>query len=1003
MKQLAASSFFLFICFTVFAQDIPEIYWKVEERYNKSEFEACVALAGQVDQFVAGRVDTLAANTLFYVADAYNQVGESDKAIAYHVQEKNLWAQIGNLEYYGVSLYNLASVYLQAGKYGEASSVANELLTLEKKINKEESPEYAESILNVADIYIQTDRLKEAENLLLGVLKKQPRNTVSYGKILNKLGDLYNYTGQFLKASRVLQEATDVLFVQAGEESAEYISAAINHGVLYMGQGKYPEAEEIFDVALSLLDPQSVSYPAVLNNLGLVYQSLGQLDRAEATFQKLKAMDSVAIGINHPDYAITLSNLGQILSHAGKYVQAERVILQALDIQKKNSEESSFSYGITLNNLAKIYLLSGKPEKAIAPLQQAAGVFKKTVTENHPEYANSMFNLGNAFWKAGKGKEGIKYLKTSATIRAKVLGKRHPKYAESIQKIAEYQWEQKQTKEAHESFGQVFENIYFQVDVTFPGLTEEEKSRFFYSNIKDSFEKFNSFAVRYASEDPVLIGEMYNYHINTKGAIMSATEKVRQAIHSSKDTVLIHLFENWQGKKEQIARAFSHNEDAQKIDSLIQEASKLEKDLTKKSAAFAGQFDRKKYTWQEIQKALQPGEASVEVLRYKVYTPVAGGSFTEDIAYAFLIVTGSSKTPQLIVVNKGKDMESKFLKFYHNSVKYNLDDTYSFKNFFEPLADVLQANKITKCYFSPDGVYNQLNLNSIYNPLTKKFLLDDYDFRFVTNSRELVEVNNPVAANSTSVLIGFPKFNLDKGTANSNASSASSKVTRSGNLTRGMRGLLRFMRGQEGITELPGTQKEIQQISSLFKNNPKVFLAHEASEDIAKGVQNPTYLHIATHGYFLEDEDLEEQGTYVTNPLLKAGLILAGSENFILNGRPVNDAGDDGILTAYEAMNLKLDETKLVVLSACETGLGQVKNGEGVYGLQRAFKIAGAQSIVMSLWSVDDEATQELMSTFYSELLRTGKQHESFRTAQQKIKEKYNKPFYWGAFIMVGI
>jgi CHAT domain-containing protein len=220
-----------------------------------------------------------------------------------------------------------------------------------------------------------------------------------------------------------------------------------------------------------------------------------------------------------------------------------------------------------------------------------------------------------------------------------------------------------------------------------------------------------------------------------------------------------------------------------------------------------------------------------------------------------------------------------------------------------------------------------------------------------------------------------------------------------------MRGLLRFMRGEEGITELPGTQKEIQQISKLFNNNPEVYLEDRASEDITKQVNNPTYLHIATHGYFLEDE--EESGTsakqYVPNPLLKAGLILAGSENFLMSGQPVNDAGDDGILTAYEAMNLKLDETKLVVLSACETGLGEVKNGEGVYGLQRAFKLAGAQSIVMSLWSVDDDATQELMSTFYSELLKSGKQHEAFRIAQQKIKDKYQKPFYWGAFILVGI
>jgi CHAT domain-containing protein len=305
---------------------------------------------------------------------------------------------------------------------------------------------------------------------------------------------------------------------------------------------------------------------------------------------------------------------------------------------------------------------------------------------------------------------------------------------------------------------------------------------------------------------------------------------------------------------------------------------------------------------------------------------------------------------------------------YKNSIKFKVQDEQAYNQYWRKIRESL--NGITKVYLSPDGVYNQINLYSIKNQETKKYIIDEVQIEIVTNTKDLLHEKISKTHQNNIVLIGNPTF----------YSSANSIP-------------------EESLSPLPGTSLEVAKINDMMtKNNwtGSIYTGQVASEEKLKEVMDPRVLHIATHGFFEKDiEDKEEDDNKRENPLLRSGLMLAGA------GSPFNNK-EDGILTAYEAMNLNLDNTDLVVLSACETGLGEIKNGEGVYGLQRAFRVAGAKSMIISLWKINDETTQKLMVSFYGEWLKTGNRREAFTFAQANIRKEYTDPYYWGAFIMIG-
>ncbi|MCA4893443.1 MAG: CHAT domain-containing protein [Cytophagales bacterium] len=981
-------------------------YVQLDGFYVKEDFRSCLKLERDLLISTRNRTDTLVAEVYFLLGDSHLQTGNTAKAIDYFEKELVIRRKLNltQTEAFSNGLYNLTAIYRDEGDYGKAKKTGQELLELDASLKGIDSEAYLASVQFVLDVLERSGDLLKAKELGEKTLKEVEKNNPAYPLLLSKMADIYSQLGYYSKSESSFLEAIPQL-KQTDEISLNAVNSSINLASLYINQGRYPEAEELLTNSCAILkgmkdENATESYMSALNSLAIVQEALARYEEAEVNLREVREYDREKYGEKHPYFAATLSNMGNLYVDMGRFPQAEQLLLNALDILK-NDSENRLSYGIKQNNLGNAYRHEGDIAKAVPLYQNALSIFKEKTGEG-ALYATATFNLGQAYYQASDPKAKAELSKALA-LREKLFGKNHPAYGEVTRKLAALSWSKKDYVAAEGYFKKTFDNYFAQIDNYFPALSEEEKSKFYFGKLKLTFEEFYSYAIEQHVKKPTLLGDVYDYQLRTKALTMYATLKVRQSILNSKNEELINQYRQWINLKEQLAKL--HNQTSEnpiqaqvKIDSINTAANILEKYLSVKSELFNKTFKTNPVSWKDIQRKLKPGEAATECIRFRSFSPDEGGGFVGKIVYAFLVVTKDTKNnPTLVMLPNAGRIEDRFLSYYRNTIRHEMNDSISYNQYWSFLKPALKG--VQKVYFSPDGVYNQINLNTLQNPKTRKTVLEEIFIQPVTNTKDILLLQQASNKKGKAYLLGFPIY------ATPTKKEKDSKPA-TGN-QRGLRsGLLRYMRGDDGIPLLPATKTEVDEIGKLFPADQPIqsVTENQATESFIKGVESPKSLHIATHGFFLEDLDFSNESNfqkYIENPLLRSGLILAGAGDFITNGIGT-DGNEDGILTAYEVMNLNLDQTDLVVLSACETGLGTVKNGEGVYGLQRSFQIAGAKSIIMSLWSVDDEATKDLMILFYKAWLTSENKHEAFRIAQTQLKQKYPNPFYWGAFVMIG-
>jgi CHAT domain-containing protein len=711
----------------------------------------------------------------------------------------------------------------------------------------------------------------------------------------------------------------------------------------------------------------------VSNNLAMTYLDMNNLKSAESNMLLSLGEARKVLKENSSNYIKLEINLANIYRFEKKYPESEAVYLKAIEIkEKKLGAHPDLAH--LKKGLAQLYMEMGRTDKVEDLLQSAYSINKRKLGSKNPATLGAQQELANFYRYSGNTSKAYELISDVAEKKKEIYGETHPNYIQALEDLALTQWQNNHFADAKHSYKIVIDNTLTYINTFFNSLNENEKT-LYWEKTNGRLQRYYSYALSNYQNDNELTSELYNTVINTKGFLLNNSSKIRNVISSSNDPELKKTYQQWLETKEHLNQAYQLSKEEivqQKInvDSLKQKDDELERELSQKSAAFKDANSGSTLSYESIQKELKPDEAAIEILQLNEYK----NGFTGKGSYVALII--KPKNLDLVELGDAAVIEKAVGEFRDKTINQKPENE-AWAATWKPLDKELAG--VNRLYLSLDGAYHQLSINALKDD-AGKYLVDKYSIQFVGNTRDVLEVKkneNSMEKPSTAFLIGNPLY------------------------------------GKTGVLEqLPGTETEVKNISKVLANykvKTTTLFGKDATEARVKDINSPSIVHIATHGYFLADlskmETSKVLGVDISaakeNPLLRSGVLLAGCDNvFDENYRPAPNS-ENGVLTAYEAMSLRLDNTDLVVLSACETGLGSVKQGEGVYGLQRAFLIAGAKSIIMSLWSVSDEATMELMTQFYDNYAKSGNKQQAFSDAIRGLKAKYKDPYYWSAFVML--
>ena len=896
---------------------------------------------------------------------------------------------------YGIELNNIAKLNIALGAYEEAAENINQSLVILEEKRKDERYvlNYVNAMETKADLLAIQGLFDEAEDLISDSKKWVSRAELesSYNDLnsAEKMVDLYMTLGEYSDSKKLLDKIIASYKKRFGATSRRLIGPLVSSGKLELIKGNYPEAEKFaktaFDLSVKTFGENSTKTSPALILLAEVYTSIGDYEKGEQNIKNAIDIETKEFGKEHIKVGKSLSQLAIIKFYNGDALtEVAQLLKEGKEIILNKLGDKNPQYANILTEQTKVFIAQKKYVEAFVALKTAENIWENKVSSRNNINAAGIYTLtGDIYYYQGKYDQAEEHYNKSKKLYEKFFNRNHPEYVKVLSKLSKVYYMEGDTKSSRKYIEEALANYRTFIKTYFPALSEREKAKY-WNTIKPDFEFYNTLAFELKEEDPDIIGEVFNNALLTKAILLNSSIKIKERILNSTDEELKEVYNSWMEKKESLTDALSMTNEQlaeNQIDPIVlsQEVEQLEKELSQKSQLFSSSIEEKTIEWKHVQQALKTNEIAIEMVRYRYFDRV----FTDSVVYAAMYIKDktSQEEPKVILINNGHDIETKYFKFYRNCILFKIRDEYSYRKYWEPIEKI--AGAYPTIYLSADGVYNQLNLEAIPTP-DGKYVIDNSNIILVSNTKDLYlrqVTTQVVQKEKRATMFGNPEFYT---------------ASASGH-----------------INKLPGTAKEVSSLKSLLRTEgwtTNSYTEKEAQEEQIKQLNNPKVFHIATHGFFtpmktLEGTDQITRGEMQVNenPLMRTGLLLTGAGD-LLNKTAYNYNLESGILTAYEAMNLNFDQTELVVLSACETGLGELEVGEGVYGLQRAFLVAGAKSLIMSMFKVDDTATQELMTNFYKNWIEKGNtKRQAFVDAKKELRTKYPDPIYWGSFIMIGL